>query len=132
MAAVFGRERQQVDTVEVGRATRDGERRISGQHTRECRLSRPVGAHYGMHLPGAYGEVDTLEDFLLLYSRAEVFHLQQYLVAHKLVCFLDWSVLVNMFHGGLCQPTDPSRVICSSLWASTANSIGSLFITSLA
>ena len=36
------------------------------------------------------------------------------------------------FHSIIIYPTEPSRVICRSFWASTANSIGSLFITSFA
>lgn len=43
-----------------------------------------------------------------------------------------WRVRAARLAARVCQPTLPSSETLRSFWASTANSIGSLFITSLA
>src|SRR5205807_8363303 len=75
----------------------------SRQHLRQRALARPVRPHDGMHLPGVDRQVDSFEDFVIVYVRVQVFDFQY---AH------------------VRYPTLPSKLMLSNFCASTANSIG--------
>ena len=103
VTAVLGRQRQEVEAVKLGAPLGDCKGRIAGQHARQRRFSRPVGAHDGVHLAGMYLKIDAAEDLLVLHLGVKIFDLQQYIVVHNAKLF---SILF--------QPTDPSRLSCSS------------------
>src|SRR5687768_1596522 len=81
---------------------------MTGQHLCECALARAVRAHDRVDLPGAYRKIDALEDRHAGHVGGEIPHFEE--VRH---------------------PTLPSSLSPRSLVASTANSIGSCWKTSL-
>ncbi len=64
MAAIFGRQLQQVGITQGGRSGRHHKTRIAGQHAAERTLTRAVRPHDGMHLARTYGQVDAFQYFL--------------------------------------------------------------------
>ena len=85
VGAVLGREREQVEAVEVDGASCDGEGGITGENAGERGLSRAVGAHDGVDLAGMNLEIDSLENLLVVDFCAKVGDLQKYIVAHFVV-----------------------------------------------
>ena len=77
VAAVLGREGQQVGAVEIDGAFGDGESGISGEYLAEGALSGTVGPHYGVDLSAVHCEVYALEYFLAFYSGMEVFYFEK-------------------------------------------------------
>ena len=82
MGAVLGREREQVEAVEVDGASCDGEGGITGENAGECGLSRAVGAHDCVNFAGADGKVDATEDLAPFNAGAQAADFQQYFVSH--------------------------------------------------
>ena len=89
------------------------------QHIGHGAFAGTVRPHDGMHLAGIDGQVDPLQDRRVADRGMKITNFKQ--SCHCLSVSFD----------GRRQPTDPSRLIPMSFCASTANSIGSSFITSL-
>jgi len=107
------------------RAAGDLVGRVAGEHLGERALARAVRPHDGVHLAGVHGEGDPVEDLLVGDGGREVLD-----VEHGETRFS--AVGGNgARRGGRRQPTDPSSVMPSSCCASSANSIGSSWKTSL-
>ncbi len=92
-----------------------------GNDVRQGALARPVRAHDGMHLAGPYGKVHPPQDRFAVDCRVQALYGQH---GVPLPLFVDGS------GGHPAHPTLPSRLMPSNFWASTANSMGRLRITS--
>ena len=82
---------------------------------RQGAFAGAVGPHDGVHLTGADGQIDTLQDRGAIDLGMQIY---------------DFQKRHDVLPRGP-QPTLPSNEIPISFCASTANSIGSSFITSL-
>ena len=102
--AVLGRQGQQVLPLE-GHRSGDVIGVVAGEDVGQGGLTRPVGAHDGVHFAGADLEVDASENLVPADAGVKVSDVQHH-------------------------PTLPSRLTLSSRFASTANSIGSSLNTS--
>ena len=112
--ALLGLELEEVDAVEGDRAA-DVVAVASDEHVGERALARTVRSHDRVHLARRDGQVDALEDRLVL-----VFQLD--------VQIADFQHIVSS--RARPQPTLPSREMATRLCASIANSIGSACSTS--
>ena len=74
MGAVFGRQSEEVGSVECGRAAFHAEARVAGKHTPESAFAGAVGPHYGMHFAGMYGKVESAQDFFAVDAGTQVFY----------------------------------------------------------
>src|ERR1019366_3194 len=101
---VLGRQGEQVLALEEDRAG-DVVGLVAGHHVGEGALARAVGAHDGVYLARSNFEVDPPKDLIVADLGVEVLDLQHH-------------------------PTLPSKLTLRSLWASTANSMGSSLKTS--
>src|ERR1035438_2208904 len=101
---VLGRQGEQVPALEEDLAG-DVVGLMAGHHVGEGALARAVRAHDGVYLARCDFEVDPPEDLVVADLGVEVLDLQHH-------------------------PTLPSRLTLRSLWASTANSMGSSLKTS--
>ena len=102
--AVLGRHGEQVLVLEEDLAG-DLVGLVAGEHVREGALARSVRPHERLHLAGLELETEAPEDLVVVDLGVEV-------------------------RDGEHQPTLPSRLTFKSLWASTANSMGSSLNTS--
>ena len=75
MAAVLGREGQQVLAVEGDAALGHLIAGVAHQHMAQRALARTVGAHEHVHLAVAYGEVHASQNFLAVHLGVQIFYL---------------------------------------------------------
>src|SRR4029079_8866983 len=149
--ALVGRQGENVLAVEQHLALGDDVIGLAGEHMREGRLARTVGAHDGVDAAPADRKLEPVEDLLAVDLDVQVFYFPQmhsndFLARPgtplKAACrrVTEFAVhprpsrrpLRGLLRMGLYrQPTLPSKLIEISFCASTANSMGSCCSTSL-
>src|SRR5580658_139565 len=117
---LVGAERQEVAALIGDAALRHVVAVAAGENARQRALAGAVGPHDRMHLAGGDAQIDAAEDLAPIGDAGvQIGYLQ-----HQ-------SAFPSVSFNSLAQPTLPSRLTASSFCASTANSMGSSFRTSL-
>jgi len=106
LGAFLGRQRQEILTIVGSRATGHFVRGMASEHLGEGALPGSVGPHDRVDFSSAHSERDAFEDLAIGDAGVQVYDFEH-------------------------QPTLPSNVIPRSCWASSANSIGKFWKTSL-
>jgi len=72
----FGIHFQQIQTVVAHGSLRDLVRRIPGQHLRQRRFPRAVGAHDRVHFTGIHFQRDAAKNFPIAYPGVQIIYLE--------------------------------------------------------